>query len=399
MKLRNSLNTSNHSNDKKKVLLIITRLTIGGDTNVVLDIASYLLNTPDFDVHLAVGPVPEGEIDLTNLAYEREIPVKVIPNLINKIRPLDNLKAIAELRALMIREKYDIVHTHSSVAGIIGRTAAFLARTPIIVHHIHGWGVQENMPRTLKVVYLSLERLCAKITTRLIAVSIPTKRKGVDLRICSEEKISLIYNGIRLEDFRENIDKNLKIQELGLNPDYKIVGMIGRLDKQKNPLDFIKAAAIVLNNYSDVQFFIAGDGLLRGNCDQLIDKLALRGKFYLLGFRNDINQILPILKITVMSSLWEGLPMVFQEAMSAGIPIVANDVDGASDVIVNGETGYLVTPHQPQEMADRILDLLEDDELCNRMGQVARSNSERFSSDRMVQEIGELYKELLMQAY
>jgi len=399
MKLRNSLNTSNHSNDKKKVLLIITRLTIGGDTNVVLDIASYLLNNPDFDVQLAVGPVPEGEIDLTNLAYEREIPVKVIPNLINKIRPLDNLKAIAELRALMIREKYDIVHTHSSVAGIIGRTAAFLARTPIIVHHIHGWGVQENMPRTLKVVYLSLERLCAKITTRLIAVSIPTKRKGVDLRICSEEKISLIYNGIRLEDFRENIDKNLKIQELGLNPDYKIVGMIGRLDKQKNPLDFIKAAAIVLNNYSDVQFFIAGDGLLRGNCDQLIDKLALRGKFYLLGFRNDINQILPILKITVMSSLWEGLPMVFQEAMSAGIPIVANDVDGASDVIVNGETGYLVTPHQPQEMADRILDLLEDDELCNRMGQVARSNSERFSSDRMVQEIGELYKELLMQAY
>jgi len=399
MKLRNSLNTSNHSNDKKKVLLIITRLTIGGDTNVVLDIASYLLNNPDFDVQLAVGPVPEGEIDLTNLAYEREIPVKVIPNLINKIRPLDNLKAIAELRALMIREKYDIVHTHSSVAGIIGRTAAFLARTPIIVHHIHGWGVQENMPRTLKVVYLSLERLCAKITTRLIAVSIPTKRKGVDLRICSEEKISLIYNGIRLEDFRENIDKNLKIQELGLNPDYKIVGMIGRLDKQKNPLDFIKAAAIVLNNYSDVQFFIAGDGLLRGNCDPLIDKLALRGKFYLLGFRNDINQILPILKITVMSSLWEGLPMVFQEAMSAGIPIVANDVDGASDVIVNGETGYLVTPHQPQEMADRILDLLEDDELCNRMGQVARSNSERFSSDRMVQEIGELYKELLMQAY
>jgi glycosyltransferase involved in cell wall biosynthesis len=380
---------------KIRVLIVITRLTIGGDTNVVLDIANYLNNHPHFEVSLAVGPVPDYEIDLTHLAYERSIPTTLIPTLVNHINPWLNLSAVLQLRALMIQGKYDIVHTHSSVAGVVGRLAALTARVPVIVHHVHGWGLGEDLSIGTRVLYLSLERLCARFTERMIAVSRPTIQKGLAHRICQKEKFVLIYNGIHLENFRRQIDEQRVRLELGLDPKCKLVGMIGRLDKQKNPLDFIRAAAIVVKDYPQVQFLIAGDGSLRPECESLINELKLQGRFFLLGFRNDIDKILPILTLTVLSSLWEGLPVVFQEAMSAGKPIVANNVDGASDVVVDGETGCLVTPHQPQEMAERILYLLNNDKLCEEMGLTAQRFSERFSSQQMVEKIESLYRELL----
>jgi glycosyltransferase involved in cell wall biosynthesis len=378
-----------------RVLLVITRLTIGGDTNVVLDIASHLNTHPHFEAHLAVGPVSKHEIDLTYLANERAIPTKGIPSLVNRINPWINFRAMMELYAHIREGKYDIVHTHSSVAGVTGRLAAALARVPVIVHHVHGWGLQEGMSKIFQTLYLGMERFCARFTDRLIAVSRPTLQKGLAYRICQEDKFALIYNGIPLENFQQQINKQKIYSGLGLDPKCKIVGMIGRLDKQKNPLDFIRAAALVAKDSPQVQFLIAGDGSLRAECESLINELNLAGKFFLLGYRNDINKILPVLTMTVLSSLWEGLPVVFQESMSAGKPIIANDIEGARDVIINGETGYLVTPHQPREMADRMLDLLNNNELCYKMGLNAKHSSERFSSERMFKEIEFLYRELL----
>jgi glycosyltransferase involved in cell wall biosynthesis len=381
--------------NKFRLLLVITRLTVGGDTNVVLDIASHFGKHPDFEASLAVGPVPDGETDLTWLAYEQAIPTIVIPSLVNRINPVQNLAAVRQLRSIMVRGQYDIVHTHSSVAGIVGRTAALSARIPVIVHHVHGWGLREDMSPGLRVVYLTLERLCARFTSRMIAVSEPTIQKGLGYHICPKEKFALIYNGIHLQTFSQQVDRECVLQDLGLDPECKIVGMIGRLDKQKNPLDFIRTAAIVVKDYPKVQFLIAGDGGLRTDCERLIRELGLEGKFFLLGFRDDIHRILPAVNIVVLSSLWEGLPVVFQEAMSAGKPIVANNVDGACDVVVDGETGYLVTPHRPQEMADRILYLLNNDELSNRFGLTAQRNSKIFSSEQMTEKIEALYRELL----
>jgi glycosyltransferase involved in cell wall biosynthesis len=379
---------------KINVLIVITRLTIGGDTNVVLDIAEYLNKHPLYDVHLAVGPVLKHEVDLTYLAYERGIPTTLIHNLINHINPWVNLKAVLELIAVMRRGKFDVVHTHSSVAGVVGRIAAFITRVPVIVHHVHGWGIQENMSTAVRTLYLILERTCALFTDRLIAVSAPTVQKGLAYRICKEEKFALIYNGINLEKFRQKVDRQKVFSDLGLDPECKIVGMIARLDQQKNPLDFIRAADIVVKKYPKAQFLIAGDGSLRSECESLINEFNLQGTFFLLGYRDDISRIMPILTLTVLSSLWEGLPVVFQEAMSAGKPTVANDVDGARDVIIDGETGYLVTPHQPEEMAERILYLLKNDDVCQQMGLTAQKYSERFSGEQMVKNISSLYREL-----
>ena len=245
------------------------------------------------------------------------------------------------------------------------------------------------------MLYVTLERLCARRTTRIIAVSKPDIEKGVAHRIAREDKFTLIHNGIDLEKFRQPINEKQMRERLGLDSDSKLVGMIGRLDKQKNPLDVIRSDAIVTTRHSTAQFLVVGDGSLRPDCERLINELHLKNKVFLLGYRSDIAAILPMLTIVAMSSLWEGLPIAFLEAMSAGKPIVANDVDGVSDVVIDGETGFLVTPHRPSEMAERILLLLNNETLCNEMGDVAQRRSSYFSIARMVEQVESLYKELI----
>ena len=377
-----------------RVLLVITGLATGGATNVVLDLARHIKNQPGFELQLITGPIPPGRNDVRHLAQEMGIPTRVVPSLINHINPIVNLKAVADLRRIMVEGKYDIVHTHSSVAGIVGRLAALAAGIPVILHHVHGWGLHDGMSALTRRLYLTLEQFCAKFTDRIITVSAPDIQKGLNQGIGTKDKFTLINNGIDLEKFRQKVDVRQVRSELGLDPDGKVVGMVGRLDEQKNPLDLIRTAAIVTKSYPNVQFLIIGDGSLRPDCERLIKELNLSDRFFLLGFRDDVPRILPIMTITAMSSLWEGLPLAFLEAMSAGKPIVANDIDGASDVVVNGETGFLVPARQPELMADRILTLLKDETLCNTMGRVAQERSEYFSLPRMLGKVESLYKEM-----
>lgn len=383
---------------KIRVLLVITVLGTGGATNVVMDLANHFNNSSDFEVLLLTGPIPSSRNDLTHVAYEQGIPIQIVPSLINHINPLENIKAVVDLRNIIVKGDFDVVHTHSSVAGVVGRFAAFTAGVPVIIHHVHGWGIHEKMSRWTRIIYLNLERFCAKFTNRLIVVSKTDKQKGLEYRICNEDKFTLIYNGIDLERFQQDADDRTVRTELGLKPDSKLVGMTGRLDEQKNPLDFIKAAAMVSKGYPNVQFLFIGDGPLRPACEKLINELSLEEKFFLLGYREDVSRILPILTIAALSSLWEGLPIVFLEALGAGKPIVANDVDGAKEVVINGETGFLVTPHQPSEMAKRILHLLNNEKLCKDMGDIAKQRSAFYSVERMIIDIEFLYKELLYDA-
>jgi glycosyltransferase involved in cell wall biosynthesis len=379
---------------KTRVLLIVTQLALGGGTKVALDIASYLHKHPGYEVHLLTGPIPADKTDLTHLARDQGIQTRIVPSLVNRISPITNFKAVFDIRRIIVQGRYDIVHTHTKVAGVVGRLAARTARTSTIVHHVHGWGSPEEMSGGKRMLHLGLERLCARFTDRIITVCSLDTQKGLANRIGTKDKFSLIYNGIELDDFRQVVNEQQVRMELGLDPDAKLVGMIGRLEEQKNPLDFIRAAAEVRKHYSKVQFVLVGDGPLRPDCERLIEELGLKEGFFMLGYRDDVARILSILTITAMSSLWEGLPIAFLESMSAGKPIVANDVDGASEVVQDGKTGFLVPPHTPMEMAEKILTLLNDEALCEKMGRIAQERSRRFSIQRMLEEIETLYGEL-----
>lgn len=385
------MHSSIGSRSKLRLLLVITRLTVGGDTNVVLDIARFFQNHPHIQADIAAGPVGKDEIDLAPLAGRLGIALFIIPTLSNRPNPLLMARAILDLRRVLRRGHYDLVHTHSSAAGILGRLAAVLAGVPVTIHHVHGWGLHEGMPKFLQRLYISLERLCALFTDRLVAVSAPTIMKGRSHHICSETKFRLIYNGIDVERFQRAVDVNRMHLQLGTDPSCQLVGMIGRLDRQKNPLDFIRAAAMVRRQFPNAQFLIAGDGSLRDACEQLICELHLEGRCILLGYRDDIANILPLLSIVVCTSLWEGLPVAFQEAMCAGKPIVSYDVDGVSDVVRHGKTGYLVPPHNVDELSSRILQLLADDHERSELGNCARAMSEGFSRQYMLEQIQNLY--------
>jgi glycosyltransferase involved in cell wall biosynthesis len=384
---------------KIRVLYIITQLALGGATNVALDLADYFNRHPDYEVQLVTGPSDPERRDDTIRAYQLGIPTYELPSLVNKISPAANARAIAHLRRIILEGDYDIVHTHTKVAGVVGRIAARLAKRCLVFHHVHGWGSEEGMPTAVRTLYMSLERLCAGFTDRIIVVSRPDIHKGLSNRIGREDKYALVYNGIRVDDFQRTVDEQRLRAELGLQPNTKLVGMIGRLEDQKNPLDFIRAAAQVVKSYGNVQFVMIGGGPLQRECVQLIQELQLDGKFFLLGFRNDVPQILPILNLTALSSLWEGLPIAFLESICAGKPIVANHVGGAEDVVVNGETGFLVTPHQPSEMAERILYLLKNEAACQQMGEQARQRSGHFSNQKMVEQMEALYECLYSEKY
>lgn len=380
---------------KIRVLLIITQLALGGGTSVTLDIATHLKKHPDFDVDLITGPIDSGNIDLKHLAYEQGISTQIVPSLVNHINPIKNLKAVVDTRKIILQGNYDIVHTHTKVAGVVGRLAAYTAGTRVIIHHVHGWGSPRELSTGKRMLYLLMEGISARYTNRIITVCKLDIQKGISHHIGKKDKFTLIYNGIDVEKFRQCVDELQVRSELGINPGNKLVGMIARLNEQKNPLDFIRAAAIVAKNYSKVQFLIVGDGPLRSECEHLINELNLNDEIILLGYRNDVARILPTLTIAAMSSLWEGLPLAFMESMCAGKPIVANNVDGSNEVVVDGETGFLVTPHKPMEMAERILFLLNNEALCKKMGNAAQENSKHFSKQRMLENIELLYNKEL----
>lgn len=386
------------SSPKTRVLIIINHLALGGGTKVALDLATYLHMHPNYEVHLIAGQTAAGSVDVSQLAYERGIPTRVVMSLVNHIDPVASFKAFVAIRQIIAEGNYDIVHTHTKVAGIVGRLAARAAKARVIIHHVHGWGSPKEMGVGKRMLYLWLERLCARFTNRIITVCKLDMQKGLANRIAEEDKFAVIYNGIELEKFRQHVDEQQLRSKLGLDSACKLVGMIGRLDKQKNPLDFIRAAAIVVKADPQVQFVIVGDGPLRPQCERLINELQLNEKFFLLGYRNDVAELLPIFTLTAMSSLWEGLPFVFLESMSAGKPIVANNVDGAREVVMDEETGFLVTPHRPAEMAERILFLLSNEAIRTKMGHLAQQRSNDFSMQRMLEKVRCLYEELLLVA-
>ena len=381
---------------KIKILQVITRLIIGGAQEHVMYLCD-LLDKERFQVKLVSGPQTGSEGELITEVRKRNIDLMILPELVREINPTKDFLALVKLTRYIRKENFDIVHTNTSKAGILGRLAAKLAGTPVIIHTLHGWAYHDHMGKRRRGIYVTFEKWAEKFTHKLIAVSDLNIKKGLADGIGNENKYVVIHSGIDLDIFDpSNLNIKNKKKELNIDPSDRVVGSITRLSEQKAPADFVRMANEILKNNPKVSFLLVGDGPLREKIQNLIDHLKISKKMIMTGVRHDIPELLAVMDVFVLPSLWEGLPRVFPQAMAMGLPIVATNVDGAPEAIKDGVNGFLVPPKDSTALAQRTLQLLENPTLARKMGEAGRKMVyPDFCIKEMVRKTEYLYMKLI----
>ncbi len=355
-----------------------------------------MLNRERYDVTVLCGPQTGPEGSLMEQVREFGVPLVVESSLVREVRPARDLVALWRLGRFIRHGRYDIVHTNSSKAGILGRWAAWLAGVPVIVHTVHGWGHHDRQPPPVRAFYVTLERLTLFITDRLIAVSPRNVEKGLRDGIGREKDYVVIRSGIELDRFgHPSVSRSEVRALLGIPANARVVGSVTRLSPQKAPLDMVRAMSMVAHELPEARFVIVGDGPLRGQVELLAADLGLSSKLVLTGLRRDVPELMAAFDIFVLSSLWEGLPRVLPQAMASGLPIVATAVDGNAEAVCDGVNGLLVPPGDPTAMARAVVSLLRDPERAAQMGAAGRSRVAEFGARLMVERVAALYEELL----
>jgi glycosyltransferase involved in cell wall biosynthesis len=279
---------------------------------------------------------------------------------------------------------------------MLGRWAAFLARVPVIVHTVHGWSHHERQHPLARRLFILLEQLTAPITDKLIVVSPLNTRKGIRDGIARPEKYVTIRSGIDLDRFRHPGRRPEAVRaELGIPESTPVIGTVTRLSEQKAPLDFVTAAALVVEQRPDAHFVVVGDGPLRKEVEEAVSAHGLTQQLHLTGLRRDVPDLMHSFNVFALSSLWEGLPRVLPQAMAAGLPIVATAVDGNAEAVTDRVNGLLTPPGDPEAFAEAELALLEDPAMARQMGQAGLEMVDEFGARRMVRDIDVLYQELL----
>ncbi len=391
--------STDSARSKTRVLHLITRLIVGGaQENTIASVER--VDPERYDSQLWIGPQTGSEGSLLADARSRGIVVRVLPNLVREINPRRDALALVQLVRLLRRERFDIVHTHSSKAGILGRLAAKVAGVPHIVHTVHGWGFHDRMNPLLKNTYVTLEKMLQPRTRPLISVSNKTTRVGLDEGIGRPGAYRLIRSGIPLLRFFPDPKRGSEVRErLGLSADDIVVGSVGRLSPQKNPRDFVRVAELLSRGRENLRFVYVGDGPMRTEIERTLDSVGLSDRVLLLGIRDDVPDLLRAMDVFILTSLWEGLPRVVLQALATGLPVVAYDTAGIGEAVKEGENGHLVEPGAVGEMVELLDRLVADASLRAAMGRAAAEGLDTaFTEDGMIRDLENLYDELTMSA-
>jgi glycosyltransferase involved in cell wall biosynthesis len=244
-----------------------------------------------------------------------------------------------------------------------------LAGVPIILHYVHGYGFTPAQPPWLRRLLIWGERRTGRITTKVFTASSTNLRQGVELGLFTDEQALWLPPGVDMDAIRRRrVDVARTRRELGLESAGPLVGMVAPFKPQKAPVDFVRMAAAIHRQRPDVRFLLVGDGELRQGVTEAIHRAGLTDRMLLTGWRRDVPDLLRCLDVFVLTSRWEGLPRVYLEALTSGVPVVGTKVDGASDVIRDGVNGFLVEPGDVSRLAGRVLWLLSHPTHAKQMG-------------------------------
>jgi rhamnosyl/mannosyltransferase len=376
------------------VLHIITRLIVGGAQENTLYTAE-LLSSDFYDVDVLSGAQTGSEGSLIEDAEDRAIRLFIEPNLVREINPIKDLITFFNLVKFLKMKRYQIVHTHSSKAGILGRWAAWVAGVPTIIHTVHGWGFHDYQNRFIRFLFILMEKLSIVITDQLIVVTNEDIDKGIVEGIGSKSDYTLIRSGIDFNRFNTKDRNSVRIRKsLGLPPQAKVVGTITRLSPQKAPKVFIDAAALINKEHPDTFFVVVGDGPNRKQLEIMVNDLGIGNRVIFTGIRSDVHEVLHAFDLFMLTSLWEGLPRVIPQAMAAGIPVIASRVNGNAEIIQNNVNGILVQPGVPKDFAQAVISLIGDDNRARDLKNAALKIIDEYSVHTMVQQIDGLYRKI-----
>lgn len=337
---------------KKNIALIITRLDLGGAQQVALYLAKNI-NRKKYNVYLISGA--GGYLD-TKAKKIKELNLIFMKSLKHPVSLLNDIRALFELKKIFKEKKIDIVHTHSSKAGVLGRIAAKMAGVKFIVHTIHGFPFHEFQNPVPFFIYLILEKIAAKFCDKLVAVGKDVVDYGLKNKVGKKEQYVVIRAGIDINLFKNaKVNKKEYLLNYGLSDKKITVGMIGNLKKQKNPLEFVNIAKEVIKVDENVQFIFAGDGPLKQKVNYLIKKFELEKNVKFIGWIEEPEKFIKAIDIFILTSLWEGLPCTLIQSIVAEKICIATNINGNREILGKINPWLLYEPGNYIQAAKKIL--------------------------------------------
>lgn len=371
---------------------LITKLELGGAQQNTLFCCGHHDRTR-YAVSLGFGPggvLDEEAERLTDVDLHR------FPRLKREVRPSDDAAFLAEFAVFLRKRRVDVLHTHSSKAGILGRFAAALARVPVVVHTVHGWGFHDFQRAPVRAAYVLLERAAARTTDRLIAVSVENRDRGLAEGIGTGSLYRVIRSGIDAREFGAPTRPRAETRRsLGLPEDARVVLTVGNFKPQKAPLDFIRMAAEVRRHSRDAWFVMAGDGELLEASGRLARELGVADRIVFAGWRRDVPDLLHAADVFALTSLFEGLPRSVLQAQAAGLPVIATRAGGTPEAVQEGISGHILAPRDVSGFASRVVELLTDPDRARAMGEAGKARLGReFDIRVMLGQVEDVYRDL-----
>lgn len=381
-----------------RVAHVITRLIVGGAQENTVATVLGLRRRPKVEVSLISGPTSGPEGSLEPLVTGIPDLLTRVPELVRPVRPWLDLRALFALTRIFRAQRPDIVHTHSGKAGVLGRLAARRAQVPIILHTLHGpsFGPFQSAPANF--VFTAAERIAARCTDHFVTVADAMRDQYLAAGIGRPEQYTRIFSGFDLAPFLAAQNDSVLRAQLGIAPGDFVVGKIARLFELKGHDDLFAAATELVRRCPQMKFLLVGDGAWRGRFEQMAGDLRLQKHFIFTGLvpPSEVPRYVGVMDALVHLSRREGLPRALPQAMAAAKPVVAFDCDGAREVCLDGETGFLLKPGDLSGLSQSLERLASDAALRQRLGQRGQEFvKERFPTERMVEELFALYENLL----
>ena len=367
----------------------MTRLVQRGVPRHVLEVAAGL-DSDRFEVEVVAGRGEEEEGSLWEEAKRRGIVTSYIPALVRPISPAKDLAAYRAISRKVRDGRYQIVHTHISKAGILGRLAAWRGRTPVIVHTYHG-RVEEVHEGTLRSrLLLRCERRAARRTDVIVAVSASTAELCLGSGIGCGGQYRVIYNGIDAEQFRAGIGQvDLPSRLRGK----RLIGAVGSLTREKGMDLLLGAFPLLLTKCPDLHMVILGDGQLRQSLERTAAELGAGERVFFAGNVDDVRPWMERFEVVLIPSRTEGSPTVLLESMALGRPVVAAAVGGIPELLEDGESGLLVPPEDAAALSMATTSLLLDADRRSALGSAARRRVDAgFSLDQSISKLEQVYE-------